>query len=57
MLYAGLRVNEVANIKSENIRVVENKLIVHIPGDIAKGNKPRIAPYIDAPPEKSYRDI
>jgi len=47
MLFAGLRVGEVAKLKTKDIQFVNDRIIISIPREIAKGEKSRIAPYID----------
>jgi len=47
MLYGGLRIGEVAKLKTKDIQFVNDRIIISIPGEIAKGKKSRISPYID----------
>ena len=47
MLWAGLRVGEVAALSSTDIVIRDGRLVVAVPAQITKGHKKRIAPYID----------
>lgn len=48
MIYAGLRVGEVSEIRASDIIYTKNRLIVKVRKEITKGKKERISPYIDA---------